>query len=290
MRRHEVSNAHLAAVLFFSATCHAHPLAPQALTPVPKGPIHADGNRLVDSQGRAFLIRGTDLPEFRTLPADPEAKSAAGFGPHSATVLSTIRLRWNMNAVRIPLSLSDYAADPQYLHSVGGVVREANDLDLLVILAVHDPEAAVPSSRSLSQFWRDCSTLFRDTPQLIFELNPGRELAPGQAALMRNLIRAVRGAGATQPVLIDIESVGEDGNAIYRISARYAITRTDRDRDLLFAEFAARVPVLASGLDPELGRDSEDCALPFPQRTLKVKRKLWCGRTWSISTLTLFPG
>jgi uncharacterized protein (TIGR03437 family) len=258
MRRHEVWNARLAVVLFFSAACHAHPLAPQALTPVPKGPIHADGNRLVDSQGRTFLIRGTDLPEFRTLPADPEAKPAAGFGPHSATVLSTIRLRSNMNAVRIPLSLSDYAADPQYLHLVRDVVRKANDVDLVVILAVHDPEAPVPSSRSLSQFWRDCSTLFRDTPRLIFELAPGH----GDARTT-NLIRAVRGAGATQPVLIDTDNIGGDGNAVYQISPRYAITRTDRDRDLLFAELAARAPVLASGLDPELGRDSEECAA-FP--------------------------
>jgi len=144
-------------------------------------------NRLVDGRGEAFLIRGAELPEFRTLSSASRSK-ATGFGPHSATVFSTIRQRWNMNAVRLPLSLSDYGSDPKYLQSVGKVVRRANDLELLVILAARDSDSALPSER-LIRFWRECSAFLRDSPQLIFELDSG-------GAGIEKLIRAVRAGGA----------------------------------------------------------------------------------------------
>jgi hypothetical protein len=143
------------------AAGYAHAVRPlQELTTVPERPIHLERNRLVDSQGRAFHLRGTELPVFRTLAQDSRAE-ADGFCPHSATVLSTIRQRWNMNAVRIPLSLSDYASDPNYLSSVRNVVRRANGLELLVILSARQ----IPTSFSaeiLVQFWRDCSMFLKD--------------------------------------------------------------------------------------------------------------------------------
>jgi uncharacterized protein (TIGR03437 family) len=210
-------------------------------------------NRLVDSRGQAFLIRGTQLPEFRTL-SSASRSGAAAFGPHSATVFDTIRQRWNMNAVRLPLNLSDYGSDPKYLQSVGEVVRRANDLEVLVILAARDPDSAVPSER-LVRFWRECSAFLRDSPQLIFELDSG-------GGGMEKLIRAVRAGGAKQPVVVDGSRVHlvDDANAIYLVSPTYSATRTDRDRDRQLGRLAARVPVLVSGLDPELARNSAECA------------------------------
>ncbi len=48
-----------------------------------------------------------------------------------------------MNAVRIPLSLADYAADPEYLQAVGDAIRRANALELAVILLRPDRRSRV---------------------------------------------------------------------------------------------------------------------------------------------------
>jgi uncharacterized protein (TIGR03437 family) len=256
--RRAIRPSWMAAALSLCAAGYAHPSRPEArpqkLTAVPKGPIHVERNRLVDSQGRAFLLRGTELPEFRT-PSQAGGSEADGFGLHSATVFSTIRQRWNMNVVRIPLSLSDYARDPRYLQSVAEVVRRANELELAVILSAHQTRSSIPSE-TLTRFWRECSMFLINYPQLIFELDAG------DGVETQELIRAVRAGGATQPVLVSgrPESRVEDANAIFLVSPKYATTRVEQDRDGLFGELAERVPVLVSGLDPELDRNSEECA------------------------------
>src|SRR5258708_6564055 len=85
----------------------------QRITPSPSGPFHVDGNQIVDASGHPFLMRGTQLPEFRIATAAEHAKSGIVFGAHSATSLAAIRLRFNMNTVRVPVSVSDAAA-PEY--------------------------------------------------------------------------------------------------------------------------------------------------------------------------------
>ncbi|MDR3700632.1 MAG: di-heme enzyme [Candidatus Sulfopaludibacter sp.] len=230
----------------FALTVYARSPGPQTLTAVPQGAIHVDVNRLVDSAGHSFLIRGTALPEFRTLlPADG-ADTPLGFSPYSSTVFGTIRQRRNMNAVRIPLSLADYAGDPDYLRAVADAIRRANGLELTVILSAPTSDPA---------FWRECSAFLRDCPELIFQLDAGG------AAGMQELIHAIRIAGAKQPVLVNWqgERLPDDRNAIYLVSPRYATTRTDQDRDRQLAGLAERVPVLASGLDPELDATSGEC-------------------------------
>ena len=238
------------AALYLCAVCYAHPLGPQKLTAVPKGPIHVERNQLVDSLGHAFLIRGTQLPEFRAHPPVSRGEEAEAFGPHSATVFSTIRQRWNMNAVRLPLNFPDNESDSAYLQAVGEIVRSANDLELVVILS-----ATSFHPESLVRFWRGASAFFKDYPQLIFELG----------ASTQEIIAAVRASGAKQPVIVSggRENPVDDSNAIYLVSPRYKTTRTDHDRDRQFEGLAERVPVLASNFDPELDRDSEECS-SFP--------------------------
>ena len=128
----------------------------------------------------------------------------------------------------------------------------------MVILAAHDPVASFPSE-NLVRFWRGCSTFFRDYPQLIFDLDAGH------SARTQELIEAIRAGGAKQPVLIRgwRENLVDDVNAIYLVYPRYKTTRTDQDRDRQFGELAEHVPVLASNLDPDLDRNSEECA-SFP--------------------------
>lgn len=235
------------AVLPLFAASTAHPLGRQELTAAPRGPLHIERNYLVDNQGQPFLIRGTQLPAFGTR---YPAKSGE-FEPHSATVFSTIRQRWNMNAVRLPLNLADYAGDPLYLQKVSDVVRRANGLELLVILSV--PGLSVHGQDQLP-FWRHAAAFFRNYPELIFELDSG-PLQPS--------IDAIRAAGASQPVLVAGPEAVDDGNAIYLVSPSYRAARTDADRDRDFGSLAMRVPVLASGLDPALDLESGECAA-FP--------------------------
>lgn len=108
----------------------------QQITMKPDGPFHVIAGKLVDAKGRAFLIRGTELPEFRADTANYQSRSADEFGPYSATSLSAIRLRFNLNAVRLPV-----ARGSEKSPELARVVRRANDLELLVIVPGELPEA-----------------------------------------------------------------------------------------------------------------------------------------------------
>jgi uncharacterized protein (TIGR03437 family) len=231
----------LAILPSLGASC-AYSLGRQELTAAPRGPFHIERNRLVDSQEQPFLIRGTQLPAFG---AQFQAQSAE-FGPHSATVFSSIRQRWNMNAVRLPLNLADYASDPEYLQKAGEVVRQANNLELLVILNARGPDQLA--------FWQRGAAFFRDYPQIVFEPDSGP---------IQQLIYAIRAAGARQPVLVHGPDPVDDANALYMVSPSYATTRTDADRDRDFGALAARSAVLANDMDPALDTESAEC-VSFP--------------------------
>ena len=79
-------------------------LPAQQLTSAPQGPFHIEQGRLIDSSGRAFLVRGTELPEFRLDTVAGHLRSGDEFGAYSATSLSAIRLRFNLNAVLLPIA------------------------------------------------------------------------------------------------------------------------------------------------------------------------------------------
>jgi hypothetical protein len=119
------------AVSFLLASLQA-----QQLTSVPHGPFHVDRGRLIDANGRVFLIRGTELPEFRLSTVAEHSQSGDDFGAYSATSLSAIRLRFNMNAVRLPVQKG--AEDSPEL---ARVARLANELELLVVVPGEVPAA-----------------------------------------------------------------------------------------------------------------------------------------------------
>jgi len=129
------------------------------------------------------------LPEFRTRLQGP----AAAFGAQSATVLSTIRQRWNLNAVLLPLNLADYYSDPQYLEAAGEVIRRANLLELAVVVEARGENQLA--------FWRARAAFFKDYPQLLFQLD---------AAPLQEIADAVRAGGAKQPILVDARNPVEN--------------------------------------------------------------------------------
>jgi uncharacterized protein (TIGR03437 family) len=220
-----------------------------ALTPAPNGPYRVAGNRILDRQDRPYLIRGTRLAPLTTSLAD-EKGSAAAFGPLSATTLVTIRQRLNMNAVRLPVSATEYDANSEYRSRVERLVNLSNRFELLVILETGGPPHET-ESRDLAVFWSRAAADFRRYPNVFF------------APLSAFLVAAIRESGARQPVIVaDEVKAPDDPNVIYEVTPHYAATLTDGDGRQRFGS-AATVPVLVNGLDPQLDRPAEECAA-FP--------------------------
>jgi uncharacterized protein (TIGR03437 family) len=272
--------------------------AQQELTPAPSGPFHVAGNRIVDSKGRPFLMRGTQLTEFHPQTAARDNRAGQDFGAHSSTTLSAIRLRFNMNTVRLPLDVTE-AADAGYFAELAKVVRRAIDVDLLVVLAAREPGSDLPSRKSV-EFWSKCAAYFKAYPNVMFDAfsDPALSAVPSSAgdphssagwnfwrqggraadgrevAGMQDLVHAIRSTGATQPIVVMswkddrlFEGAGpapliDDPNVIYEVSPRYASTKTDAERDAHFGFLADRAPILANGWDLNLDDVAECSAIP----------------------------
>ena len=211
----------------------------QEITLAPVGPFHVEGNRILDAQGRAFLMRGTQLTDFHVETASADARSEDNFfGPHSATTLTAIRLRFNMNTVRVPMNASE-SNRPGYFDRLAELVLRANDIELLPVIAARGPQS--------ERFWKRTAALFKDNPNVMFDLGSSE------------LIATVRSAGATQPVIVNAGQRVQDANVIFAVAPQWTTTRTDADRDAQFGSLAKRAPVLATGWDLKLD-DKQACA------------------------------
>ena len=262
------------------------PIPQQQVTPAPAGPFHIDHTQVIDSQGRPFLMRGTQLTEFHLGTAAFDNRAGRDFGPHSATSLTAVRLRFNMNTVRLPLNVQE-ATTPGYFAELAKVVHRANDLELLVILAAREPGASLPSQVTM-EFWSRCAAAFRNYPNVMFDAFSD----PSPAAVsqrvdahsaagwetwrrgMSDVVRTIRAAGARQPVLIMgwkddrlFEGAGDpalldDPNVIYEAAGNYVASRTNAQRDAQFGFLASRAPVSATGWDLELSNASVCATIP----------------------------
>jgi uncharacterized protein (TIGR03437 family) len=221
----------------------------QSLTSKPAGPFRIVGNRILDSRNQPFLMRGTQLTDFHTQTAAHDNRGGRDYGPHSATSLSAIRLRFNMNTVRLPLDARE-SGRSGYFTTLATVVRRANSADLLVVLAARNADAA---------FWRQCAASFKDYPNVMFDLLADAHSGGWNAwrARMNELTRAVRAAGALQPVVAMSWNEGhnfvdalpaallEDPNTIYEIAPSYPAG----DRQSEYGALASIAPVTAAGWD-----------------------------------------
>jgi len=253
----------------------------QQISPAPAGPFHTSGNQIFDSQGRPFLMRGTQLTEFHPQTVDRDNRAGEDFGPHSATSLSAIRLRFNMNTVRLPVNVLESGA-PGYFSELAKVVRRANQIDLLVVLAAREPGAEMPTAKT-AEFWSRCAASFKDYPNVMFDVfsDPASAGNPHSAAgwslwrsRMQGLAGVIRAAGAKQPIVAmgwnddrlfeaaDTNALLDDPNVIYEVSPRFINTRTDAQRDAHFGALAARVPMTSNGWDLELDNAAACATLP----------------------------
>jgi len=206
------------------------------LTPATGGPYKISGNRILDSHGRPFLIRGTRLAPLTADAADLDGTTST-FGPHSLTSLVTIRQRLNMNAVRLPLDPALFLSDPAYRLRANRVIAGANQFELLVILEV--VKSANPGA--LAPFWLLCATQFRANPNIFF------------AVQTREDALTIRSVGASQPVVLPNSSFSPVlAQTIDEIEGAYGQTSS-------YPSGA----ILVSGLDPDLPHNGPDCAA-FP--------------------------
>ncbi len=211
----------------------------------------------MDSRGRDYLARGTELPTA-TLDVAQVQGEGGQFGVYSPSSFVTIRQRLNMNAVRLPVDVALYNQRAEYRARIHEIVRRANQFELLVILAAGSGDVGEGAALD---FWRRCAAEFRTNPNVFFAVGHDAGAAPVEA-----LVAAIRGAGAAQPIVAagfaEGETLPQGANLVYQATPRYAAIRTEADRRRQFA-LADRAPMLANDMDPQLDTPSEECAA-FP--------------------------
>ncbi|MBZ5724447.1 MAG: cellulase family glycosylhydrolase [Acidobacteriia bacterium] len=215
--------------LALAAPLAAH--APPIYVPVP--PVHVNGNRLVDSANVPFLLRGVEMPGLEVaVPAQPDLDAVRAM---TSLTFRIIQQRWNMNAVRLPVSVPVWRRDGQaYLDRIAAIVAAANQERLVVFLAAYaDARAGATADSGLpdsgaADFWKACAASFKNAPGVIFSLynqpstrsipgasagvhraadwtvwRNGGALSGGQTAVgMQALVDAIRAAGAPQVIAV----------------------------------------------------------------------------------------
>jgi Cellulase (glycosyl hydrolase family 5). len=188
-------------------------------TPSPHGALHVKGKSIVDDDSRAIILKGTQMSGLQ----------AANLAPAmTATTFSTIRLRWNMNALRLPVSVLLGLRDPAYLPRVATIVRQANQIGLVVILAASEDTGTDLPTPAMLEFWKQWAAAFKEDAMVIFDVfNQPRALhIPGHAqgthspsdwrfwrdggiakngqrtVGMQQLVNVIRSAGASQVIAV----------------------------------------------------------------------------------------
>jgi uncharacterized protein (TIGR03437 family) len=253
----------------------------QQITPAGNGPYRVEGNRILDSRGQSFVLRGTQMTAFDPETATADNRAGVTYGPHSATTLSAARLRFNLNAVRLPVDVRE-SGSPRFFDRLAATVRRANSLEMVVVIAAHQTGAELPDETT-GKFWSRTAAYFKDYPNVMFDVLanplPGAE-AHSRAGwrrwrdAMTEAVTAIRAAGARQPVIaeawsdarqfegFDADQAIAESNVIYGASPRYVSMRNDGDRDAEFGALAAKLPVVVNGLDLEIANAQACAALP----------------------------
>src|SRR4051812_7081157 len=218
--------------LVLLAACRASAHAPP--TPVPIPPFHVQPNRLVDSTGTAFLLRGGALPLLDT--ADAPVVS-----------FRLLRQRWNFNAVRLPVSIAQWRREgAPFLDRIAAAIATATAESLVTIVA--------PVGDSPIDFWRAAAPRLKSLPGAIFALDGAPAAATSWRAwldAMQPIADVIRSAGAAQILAApasDFQGFTRDF-ALRDPNVAYAVTAaglTDAARDQAFGFLVNDLPVFAS--------------------------------------------
>lgn len=200
-----------------------------------RGPLETKGGLIVDSTGDVTLLLGVHMPGLEVLDPQPASSEARNVAAMTYATFGVIRLRWNMNTVRLPVSVRAWRRDgTAYLDRVAAIVRLANDAELAVVLvACEDARSGSTASNGLPSadtldFWRVWAERFKDNSRVIFSIfhQPSARAVPsggtatrttadwnfwrnggvatgGQRAVgMQELVDAIRSTGARQLIAV----------------------------------------------------------------------------------------
>jgi uncharacterized protein (TIGR03437 family) len=229
--------------------------------------MHVEGSRILDSTGQGVVLRGGEIPGLDRPALTPDLQIAL-----SPPTFSSMRQRFNMNALRLPVSITNFESDPLFLTRVATVVRQANAVGLVVILAE-------TGDGDLTGFWRAVASLFAANPMMIFDAYNEPQGEPHGSDWnawrnsMQGLVDVIRSTGATQIIAVQgFTDVPEfqgfnafliDPNIVYEVHPWFYKDLTDADREAHFGFLADRVPVFAGQWGFVPGQDSANCrALP----------------------------
>lgn len=198
---------------------------------IPTGMPHAQGNQIVDANGRPFLLHGAQIETpFNYIKSWEQGKRPTQM--LSPTLFHTMAQQWHMNALRLPTSNWEYAKfTSDYMSQLDQVVQEANQAGLYVILDLHDnvkagspytsKDSDVPKAEDVT-YWKAIAAHFKTNPMVMFDLynepqesswnewlNGGGTSSDGATIVgFQDLVNAVRSTGAQQMIVVEPGSSG----------------------------------------------------------------------------------
>lgn len=184
------------------------------------------GAQIIDpSTGKVLMLRGTQIAS----PLNFISGWNSGQDPTqylNPQVFAAIK-SWNMNALRLPISLWEYNTNPsKYMGYLDPIVQQANAAGLYVILDNHDDDksgspygvgCAIPKAEDVI-FWKFIAGHYANNPMVMFDLinepngitaqnylNGGETVnCPNKPAVdvgMQAMVNAIRQAGANQIIV-----------------------------------------------------------------------------------------
>lgn len=192
-------------------------------TPAPPVTLRVSGNHLVDgTTGQIVVLRGVDRDGSDFLCA---SGTAIFDGPTDASSITALA-RWHVNAVRLPLNEQCWLQQPRYQRAIEDYTRLLTANGFYVILDLHknSPDTKIDThsfqvmadAASSPTFWSQVASQFKANGRVLFDLfnEPhnvtwscwlnGGDCAGVEfpVAGMQSLVDAVRGAGATNVILV----------------------------------------------------------------------------------------
>jgi hypothetical protein len=203
--------------------------------------VHVQGNQLVDGNGNFLRLLGVNRSgsEYECVDGD-----GIFDGPVDSTAIAAIKA-WHVNAVRVQLNEDCWlginlpSSNPYqglaYQNAIVGFVQALNNDGIYVILDLHwnAPGTYVANQQQpmadldhAPAFWSSVATTFLNFPAVIFDLYNEPDVTSWSCWLngctvsspdgtwstagMAQLVGAVRGTGATQPIMLGGLSYAND--------------------------------------------------------------------------------
>ncbi|MBM3757938.1 MAG: hypothetical protein FJW38_28640 [Acidobacteria bacterium] len=217
-------------------------------------PLRTDGARILDSAGAPVVLRGV----------------AGNIDAFDARTLGVLRIRWNLNTVRVPADIASWKRDGDaYLDRLLTFAQQADRAGMAVVFAAQDV-APMPNADTLA-FWRAAAAKLKDLNRAIFSLyrqpSGTRDWAVWRTS-MQQLADAVRAAGARQLIAVsafndaqgfagipdDVRIAG--GNVLYEAPFHYSFGGDPKP----FGALGGKVPLYAGEWGIDLSTSGPACA------------------------------